>query len=157
NWIKHEQQEFASLNRGGIMQLEKAAFLAKATFGLIRQPRMRRTAAVVNDEYGQQWAQFPATLNAAMSLDEWLHIPRQDDLESYVNIAGKLERACLDSSRFYRQKILQALQTFFPQATSVIEYGCGIGRNLLFLKRALPYLRVYGYELAPQGVEVARS
>src|SRR5262245_46017146 len=142
---------------GGIIQFEKVAFLAKATFGLIRQPRTRRTTAFVNDEYGQQWAHYRVALDAAVSLDDWLHISGHDDVERYVNINGKMKRASFDSPRFNRQKILEALQTFFPQATSIVEYGCGIGRNLLFLKHALPHLKVYGYELAQPGVQIARG
>src|SRR5262249_52641336 len=36
-------------------------------------------------------------------------------------------------------------------------YGCGVGRNLLFLKKLLPDVDVYGYELCSEGVSVARS
>ena len=139
------------------MQIQKLAFLAKTTLGLVRQPRAHRTAMVVDEEYSQQWAKQRAVLDAANSLDDWFCIPGHDDSEGYANIAGRLERASFDSSRFNRQKILQALQTFFPQTTSITEYGCGIGRNLLFLKRALPHLKIYGYELAQPGVEIARA
>jgi hypothetical protein len=39
----------------------------------------------------------------------------------------------------------------------VTEYGCGIGRNLLFIKQQLPHLKCYGYELCLPGVELARA
>jgi hypothetical protein len=39
----------------------------------------------------------------------------------------------------------------------VTEYGCGVGRNLLWLRREIPSLQACGYELASAGVEVARA
>jgi SAM-dependent methyltransferase len=40
---------------------------------------------------------------------------------------------------------------------SVIEFGCGSGRNLLAIKRARPDVRCVGLELSTASVELARS
>lgn len=140
-----------------VPQLERTSFLAKSAWSLARMPRIRRTATQVTGEYGSHWARGAAWLARAESLEAWLSIDGEDVCDAYYNVAGRLERTRFDSSAFYRRKLLQALLTFFPGAKSVTEYGCGLGRNLLFLRRAVPSLAAYAYELAPEGVAVAQA
>jgi SAM-dependent methyltransferase len=50
-----------------------------------------------------------------------------------------------------------ALQAHFPNASSLLEVGCGTGFVLAALHARYPRLRLAGGELSPVGLEVARS
>jgi hypothetical protein len=118
---------------------------------------VRRDNTNVVQEYSEDWSRYRERLESARSLDEWLRIPGIDDVADYYNVAGRLCFEAFDSPRFYRMTLLQAIQKHFPGARTVAEFGAGIGRNLLFLKRERPELGLYGYELCLAGVDVARA
>ena len=52
-------------------------------------------------------------------------------------------------------RICSAIETIKPK--SVMEIGCGVGRNLFALSVMYPDIRFAGYELSAAGVAVARS
>jgi SAM-dependent methyltransferase len=132
-------------------------WLVKATINAIRQPKYDRSTSIVVDEYSAGWESYRRHLDGSRSMDDWLTIKSLEDQPSYCNVAGKLRFEAFDSIAFNRRTILDALRREFPVAGSVTEYGCGLGRNLLFLKREMPHLEVYGYELCRSGVEIAQA
>lgn len=129
------------------------AFLAKTAAYVLRRPRMRRATAAVTEEYSAGWDDYRMHLERATSLKNWLRVPGIEDKAGYFNVDGKLSFEAFDSSGFYRQFLLTLMQKAFPQAKSVTEFGCGVGRNLLYLKSQDPNLQVQGYELCQPGVD----
>lgn len=108
-------------------------------------------------EYSDGWRQYEQYLSASKALDDWLTIRNVDDAACYFNFEGKLKYGNFDSSHYYRETLVDVLRTHFPGAKSVTEFGAGVGRNLLYLKRRIPALDVYGYELCSPGVKIARE
>jgi SAM-dependent methyltransferase len=121
------------------------------------RPKINRLKTAVLEEYTAGWEAMANHLEASATLADWLTIKGLEDNAEYCNVSGKLRYQVFDSTGYNRNKILETLRREFPQAQSVTEYGCGVGRNLLFLKQAMPQLEVYGYELCKPGVEIARA
>jgi hypothetical protein len=136
---------------------DRLSFYARATWQTMRRGQVTRETAVVLDEYSSGWTQYAEHLRNAPTLDAWLRIPGLEDLPSYYNVGGDLSYEAFDSLGYYRAVLLDALRRHFPSVRSVTEFGCGLGRNLLFLKSELPHLQCFGYELCEPGVEVATA
>jgi SAM-dependent methyltransferase len=132
-------------------------FYARASWQTMRRGQLNRQTGVVLDEYSSSWIQYAEHLRNASTLDAWLRISGVEDAPSYYNVDGKLAHEAFDSLGYYRNVLSGALRRYFPSAHSVSEFGCGLGRNLLFLKRQLPELECCGYELCQPGVDVARA
>jgi hypothetical protein len=142
------------------MQLDapgKMSFLARKAYFVVRRPRLDRDKANVLQEYSDGWSQYRAHLAQARTLDDWLRIRGVEDQPDYYNVDGALSYEAFDSAGYYRRMLLDALRRYFPQARSVTEFGAGVGRNVLFLKREAPDWDTYGYELCTPGVEVAQA
>ncbi len=54
-------------------------------------------------------------------------------------------------------RLKEPVERFVDRGDTVIEVGCGTGRNLLYLKRLFPGIRFVGLELSPVSAEVARA
>ena len=81
-----------------------------------------------------------------------------DNTTGYTQIDGRLTYTdSFNSSNYYRSVLKSAIERHFGTIESVTEYGCGIGRNLLYLKQQFPALKCYGYELVQEGVEIAQQ
>jgi SAM-dependent methyltransferase len=132
-------------------------FYAKSALFTLRRGQQNRDTAAVLGEYSSGWDQYGEYLRGAETLDGWLRIPGVEDVPAYYNVDGRVSYQPFDSSGFYRKSLLNSIREHFPDARSITEYGCGVGRNLLFLKRELPDLECYGYELCQPGVAVAKS
>ncbi len=137
--------------------MRKVGFLARKAYFVLRRPRLDRHTFNVLQEYSDGWNQYRAHLERAHSLHDWLRIPGLEDQPAFYNVNGDLRYESFDSVGYYRCILLDALRRHFPQARSVAEFGAGVGRNVLFLKRELPDWDVYGYELSSPGVEVAQA
>lgn len=136
---------------------DQLRFYAKSTLFTLRRGQQNRDTMAVLDEYSSGWDQYGKYLRQADTLDDWLRIPGVEDVPAYYNVDGKVSYQPFDSSGYYRANLLDAIRKSFPNARSISEYGCGVGRNLLFLKRELPHLDCYGYELCQPGVDVANA
>lgn len=132
------------------------AYVLKTAAGVLRRPRLRREIQSVTDEYTAGWDSYRRYLDAANSLDEWLYLPGVDDVARHCRRFGKLEYSGFDSATYYRKSLLDALDRHFPNVRSITEFGSGLGRNLLYIKRERPHLEVYGYELCKPGVEIGQ-
>ena len=136
---------------------DQLRFYAKSTLFTLRRGQQNRDTMAVLDEYSSGWDQYGEYLRGAGTLDDWLRIPGVEDVPAYYNVDGKVSYQSFDSSGYYRDGLLRSIRKYFPDVRSITEYGCGVGRNLLFLKRELPDLDCYGYELCQPGVAVAKA
>ena len=136
---------------------ENTKWLAKAAYVALRRHKEDRQKNDVLQEYSNGWKSYSNYLEKCDSLEDWLLIKGLEDDSAFYQISGELKYQKFDIGRFNKQKILETLIREFPDATSITEYGCGIGRNLLFLKKQLPHLKCYGYELCLPGVELANA
>ncbi len=137
--------------------IEWLNFIARMTYITLRRRQLNRETENVVAEYTAGWKSYEAPMQAATNLNDWLWIKDLDDAPAYANVKGRVSFGGFDSGAYYRNAFLAALRRHFPKARSVTEFGCGPGRNLLFLKRELPDLECYGYELCQPGVDVARA
>lgn len=81
-----------------------------------------------------------------------------DNTTGFTQLNGQLiYTESFNSSNYYRSVLQSAIERHFGAIKSVTEYGCGIGRNLLYLKGLFPALKCYGYELVPEGVDIAQQ
>jgi len=137
--------------------VDRLGFVARSTLFTLRRGQQTRDTSVVVDEYTSGWGQYKDFLRSAKTLDEWLRIRGIEDVPAYYNVEGKLSFQAFDSAGYYRKTMLDCVRRRFPQARSITEFGCGVGRNLLFMKRERPDLDCFGYELCQPGVEVAQA
>lgn len=133
------------------------AYLARMAIAIVRRPKIDRSTANVLREYSDGWSAMKERMLRARDLEEWLNIPGMDGAAGFYNVDGQLEYQNFNSADFYRRRLLDALGTYFPEAASITEFGAGVGRNLLFLKRERPDLTCQGYELCPPGVEIGQT
>ncbi|MFA6901892.1 MAG: class I SAM-dependent methyltransferase [Gallionellaceae bacterium] len=136
--------------------LEKFKWLVETTYFAMVRPKMSRKTSNVSDEYSEGWSSYAQYLGKCTTMDEWMEIKGLEDQPGFCNLSGELAYQHFDSRDFNRRLLLETIQREFPNARSITEYGCGVGRNLLYLKKHLPHLECYGYELCQPGVEIAQ-
>ncbi|THJ19897.1 MAG: class I SAM-dependent methyltransferase [Nitrospira sp. CG24E] len=129
----------------------------RMTYAVLRRRRLKRKTANVVQEYSDGWNQYRDYLRKAKTLEDWLRVPGVEDQPGFFNVEGRLSYQSFDHIGFYRRTLLEALRRHFTGISSITEYGCGVGRNLLFLKSRFPQVAMYGYELCAPGVEIARA
>jgi hypothetical protein len=135
----------------------KFEFYTSSLYWALRRRPIKRDLAGVLHEYKPGWTHFAEILNSTDDLGTWLNLPMLDNTAGYTQINGELTYAnSFNSSNYYRSVLRSAIERHFGTIDSVTEYGCGIGRNLLYLKQEFPALRCFGYELVPEGVEIAQ-
>ena len=61
-----------------------------------------------------------------------------------------------DESYFARYKVALARERVGPAPRRVLEFGCGIGRNIAFLREAFPDAEVMGSDVSAKSIEIAR-
>jgi hypothetical protein len=133
------------------------SFMAKTAAYVLRRPKLSRKTAEVTQEYSAGWNEYRDYLEQAQSLNDWLRVPGVEDRPAFYNVDGSLKYLSFNSMDFYRSQLIRLLSQAFPEAKSVTEFGCGIGRNLLYLKSQQPSLHVQGYELCQPGVDVSQA
>ena len=62
-----------------------------------------------------------------------------------------------DESYFARYKVAIARRLVAPAPERILEYGCGIGRNIPFLREAFAGAQVMGSDVSAKSVEFARA
>jgi tRNA G46 methylase TrmB len=129
--------------------------LLRKAISVIRRKKLIRNTEAVSQEYTSGWEAFREKLEKSNSLDEWLN--DNDNTSSFYNVNGEYSNQVFDSTDFYRKTALDALETYYPKARSVAEFGCGVGRNLIYLHLKHPELTYYGFELCKPGVELANA
>jgi len=137
--------------------LEHAIETARLTKLSLLAPRLRRNTEDVLKEYSRGWDFYGQQLDRCRTLEEWLCISSVDDSVRWTHRDGKLLYDNVDTGAFYRKTIKTAIASHFHEVESICEFGCGVGRNLLYMKTMMPAAAVYGYELCREGVAVARA
>ena len=135
---------------------DRLHFYARSMWVSLRRQQLNRDTVSVVHEYDSGWEQYRNYLASADRLDHWLCVPGVEDMPADYYVDGALSNQPFHSGGYYRNRLWNALQSYFPDAHSVTEYGCGVGRNLLFLKQKSE-IDCYGYELCQPGVDVARA
>jgi S-adenosylmethionine-diacylgycerolhomoserine-N-methlytransferase len=79
------------------------------------------------------------------------------DAASDMDRIYRLQRHIYDASRkFYllgRDGMLKGLDV--PRGGSILEVGCGTGRNLILAARRYPHAKLYGFDVSPAMLETA--
>jgi cyclopropane fatty-acyl-phospholipid synthase-like methyltransferase len=63
----------------------------------------------------------------------------------------------VEDSPWKAGQILKMLQLCSLQPATIAEVGCGAGEILVQLSRKLPSVRLFGYELSPQGFQLCQE
>ena len=124
---------------------------------LVAEGAVDRHRDYVHDGYMDVWGAYEEHLAKCSTLDEWLFIQGFDDQPHAYHIDGRIRYTVFDHTAFEIDTIASWIEEHFPNARSITEYGCGVGRNMLAMKRRFPHFDCYGYELAEAGVEVAQK
>jgi SAM-dependent methyltransferase len=135
---------------------DRLRFFTRSAWVSFRRPQLNRDTAAVVAEYDSGWEQYGHYLESAKSIDDWMCVPGVEDVAAEYYVDGSLCYQPFHSGAYYRDRLWNALQGHFPDARSITEYGCGVGRNLLFVKQKAD-IDCYGYELCQPGVDVARA
>jgi hypothetical protein len=144
----------AFLPRGNQMfkaEIETAILAYKA----ITSRKSRRETTNVLDEYSAGWRAYHDTLARCDTLDEWLSANSRS--VAWQTIDRRMVFAVADLGDYNRRTLVDAIRDYFPQPGSISGFGCGVGRNLLYVKSIFPSADVFGYELCQEGVDVARA
>jgi SAM-dependent methyltransferase len=128
---------------------------SKLTWRVLRRQKLKRNIASVTKEYSDGWDSARDKLNNSKTIADWLN--DNDKKVRYYNINGKFSKQIFDSSDFYRRTFLDAFDIHFKDAKTVAEFGCGTGRNLIYLHLHHPELKLFGFELCESGVTLAND
>lgn len=136
-----------------------ARFAARTIVRSVAHKQYRRTAKAVQAEYDPQRETFRRSfLESDWSADEYVMTDvGASETYFFANVLDR--RLVVGGSDEVRHRLLTRLANEIQRlsARSVIEVGSGTGRNLLFLKARMPYLKATGFELSTPSVEVARE
>jgi SAM-dependent methyltransferase len=134
-----------------------ARFAARSAVRAVAHKQYRRTTEAVQAEYDPQREAFRRRfLESEWSADEYVMTDvGATDTYFFANILDG--RLVVGGSDEVRHRLLTRLADEIQRvsARSVIEVGSGTGRNLLFLKSRMPWLKATGLELSRPSVEVA--
>jgi len=133
--------------------MSKLMDFIKLAFFVVGRKKIKRTVGEVEGEYSAGWSTYKNKLDNSNTVEDWLN--DNDGTEAYYNIKGRFSKQVFDSSDFYRKTFLAAFEKHYPNAVSVAEFGSGVGRNLIYLHKKHPNLKLYGFELCKPGVELA--
>jgi SAM-dependent methyltransferase len=74
-----------------------------------------------------------------------------DILKAQLNFFSK------DDKYFARYKAGFVRKYLKAQPERILEYGCGTGRNLAFLKEAFPLAEIYGSDISAKSIAIAKE
>lgn len=137
--------------------LKKVKALSKLSYIALRRSKVMRDNTVVLDEYESGWKQYFQILERCRNLEDWLYIKGHEDVPHLCNINGKMHYGIYNVPLINRSALTDAIDQQWGKIQSITEYGCGIGRNLLYIKSKYPHIKCYGYELCENGVAVAKQ
>ncbi|MEM7437187.1 MAG: class I SAM-dependent methyltransferase [Myxococcota bacterium] len=81
-----------------------------------------------------------------------------DHAQQWIVRDSKLARGTVREAREYLlERLAKNVKEVLPDGDgTIVEFGCGTGRNLFFLAQRFPRLKLIGIELTPKTVERAR-
>jgi SAM-dependent methyltransferase len=62
-----------------------------------------------------------------------------------------------DDAYFARYKVELMKSRLTQRVKTILEYGCGIGRNISFIREAFPYADVVGTDISQASLDIARQ
>lgn len=82
-----------------------------------------------------------------------------NDHAAHMDGIYRYQRYIYDATRKYfllgRDRLIEELQV--PAGGTVLEIGCGTGRNLILVARRYPQARLYGFDISEMMLETARA
>lgn len=150
--------------RTRLLARSRACFYFAATCDLLLpaihswfRPQCFRSAAFVRENYDQErQTQLDRFIAEPPSLDTYIF---GDDADSdFVLLANRTIYGPLSAAR--RQvadTLLGLVAAHTAPGDVIIEFGCGDGRNLIYLNQKLPDRRYLGFELSPRSVDLCRA
>jgi SAM-dependent methyltransferase len=144
------------------VSLQSAAFLMIALLrhgaGYVLRPlrRVKRGTDYVLGEYDKESREeFRGVAPSLATLHDLLY----DDAVSkrLVLLQNRCVRGTISETREYLLEQMAKRIHQYASSGTVVEFGCGTGRNLFFLKQRFPHLRFIGLELSPRTVQGARQ
>lgn len=82
-----------------------------------------------------------------------------NDHAAHMDGIYRYQRYIYDATRKYfllgRDRLIEELQV--PAGGTVLEIGCGTGRNLILVARRYPNARLYGFDISEMMLETART
>lgn len=125
---------------------------------LLAQPKHRtRETSWVEEGYDAVWGAYRGWLDKAQTIEDWLYIHGHDDAVRTHQFEGRLRTQAFDWAEYHMSLVFDAIEKHFPNAKSICEYGCGVGRNVLRAKLRFPHMQCFGYELSSEGARVAND
>lgn len=62
-----------------------------------------------------------------------------------------------ENSYFAEYKIRVIMETFPGNPIKILDYGCGIGRNIPFYHKYFPQAQIYGCDISEKSLEIAKT
>ncbi|MFO1257754.1 MAG: class I SAM-dependent methyltransferase [Gammaproteobacteria bacterium] len=136
---------------------KKVKVMAQLGYVAFRRGRINRDTEEVKTEYNATWNQFKNILINSESLDKWLSLNGLEDLKHLKNYEGQMCYSSFNVGNYNREMILKSILENFHNVQSITEFGCGVGRNLLYIKSKYPNIECYGYDICKEGISVAKD
>ncbi len=112
-----------------------------------------RNASKVQANYDHERAKLLASLEA-MDWESYALFPA--DYEDFIVINDRLRWGALREARLLLlERLTDTVRQKVKPGQTVIEFGSGDGRNLLYLQKQFPDIRFVGLELSPISVELS--
>jgi SAM-dependent methyltransferase len=127
---------------------------AKNKFHILSKPAKIRSIGT----YENRISAMKESISNEENLDQSLIF--DDYFEKYNNLMEQNLRVIISKGNLsyfaeHKMKIFRSLIPGKPQ--KILEYGCGIGNNLTFLKKNFPGVPVWGCDTSEKSLEVARK
>lgn len=138
----------------GALRVSLGAMVRSALhYGVGRMFRWR-SSEVVGRAYDRHRAQELHELSS-LSLEDVVLSEQQ--ICDYVLMEDRIVWSTGLPPRVYvLERLRRAVEAYVPLGGTVVEFGSGDGRNLLYLKQQFPQVRCIGLEVSPVSVELSR-
>lgn len=117
---------------------------------------LHRDQKQVLGEYEPGWASWSGYLDACQTIQEWLF--RKDADFCPNNRLGETYSSAYQDTMTPKLKYIDSvIEHYFKDSSTIVEAGCGIGRNIHYLAHRYPGRKFIGLELTESGVQVAKK
>lgn len=112
----------------------------------------KRTVTYVEKNYDTERTKLLIHLQN-LSLQNYMH---GADTDSYSLLSGKIVFGPASKTLYNcQQNIEKKLKPYLKKGATIIEFGCGDGRNLFYLKSKYPLVSFIGFELSHVSSDLA--
>ena len=117
--------------------------------------KVQRTVGKVRADYD---ASRRSILEKLESADWETYIYGPDGDEDFTLLGDRIVWSSLREARSQvLDRIVNAVNRYCTSGTTVVEFGSGDGRNLIYLKKHFPEINFIGLELSPVSVQLSRA